>query len=166
MGGRRDGERCIVRLNHLQSQHTKVDCRVGRAVWSSVGVRSHSHCVALYKDSELTSLCAPSAFSLTLLKLHKHTDALQCMKRHALTQTLETSSKQIHTQTRRLWVSGCNSESLSSIDISPHSCLRWACPAAHEREEKKNGEKKIGGRGEKRGGGERRKSWLQLPSSK
>lgn len=56
---------------------------------------SHSHCVALYKDSELTSLCAPSVLFLTLLKPHKHTDASQRMQKH--TQTLKTSSKQMHT---------------------------------------------------------------------
>lgn len=42
-------------------------------------------------------------------------------------------------------MSGCNSESLSSIDISPHSCLRWACPAAHERENEGR-EQRVGGR--------------------
>lgn len=130
-------ERCIVRLNHLQSQHkrahTGVDWRevrrVGRAVWSSVGM---SHCVALYKDSELTSQCAPSAPSLTLLKPHKHTDTLQCMRRHTHTNTRDSTHvrrqsrcSQTHpnTQSASKQVSGCNSESLSSKDIAPHSCF-------------------------------------------
>lgn len=39
-------------------------------------------------------------------------------------------------------MSGRNSESLCGIDVSPHSCLHWVCPTAHERKWRKKAKKK------------------------
>lgn len=107
MGGsssssRQEGERRIVRLNHPQSQHKHTRAYKG-GLWRGVTSRqgcvcsvgmSRSHCAALYKDSELTSLRAPSAPSLTLLKPHKHAHAIQC----------------IDTQTRRILIACASSK--------------------------------------------------------
>lgn len=116
---------------------TTVDCRQVKWVGRAVRTMSWPPCVP------------HQHLSLVYKEVHTHTpDSV-----HATHQNRYTSK---HNECE--WV-GVTVSQQSTIAISPHSCLRRACPAAHKGKRKTEKETKKGS--EKR---EIRKSWHQLPS--